>query len=161
MISTLLRLVRRRDRARRPGAAPSNRRGAVALVAAGIFPLLVGFSGYAIDSTRVWLVRSRLKTSLDAAVLVAARQMGEATHDAQVTATFWTNFGTRRYLGSTVGNPVITQIDANRVRVSASASVPSTLLDILGHQVVAFTDTSVAQRLGTGMEISIVLDQTS
>ena len=45
MISTLLRLVRRRDRARRPGAAPSNGRGAVALAAAGIFPLLVGFSG--------------------------------------------------------------------------------------------------------------------
>jgi Flp pilus assembly protein TadG len=166
MISALLRRLarggsNRRPGARRPGPAASNRRGAVALAAAGIFPLLVGFSGYAIDSTRVWLVRSRLKTSLDAAVLVAARQIGEATRDAQVNATFWANFGTRSYLGSSVGNPVVTQIDANLVRVSATASLPTTLLDILGHHVVAFTDSSVAQRLGTGMELSIVLDQTS
>jgi hypothetical protein len=46
------------------------------------------------------------------------------------------------------------------VRVAATASVPTTLFGILNVTTVSVTDASVAERLGTGLELAIVLDQT-
>ena len=40
-----------------------NRRGSVALATAAVAVLVIGAAGFAIDNTRVWLVRARLKTA--------------------------------------------------------------------------------------------------
>ena len=56
-----------------------NRRGSVAMTVAICMITLVGFAGLAIDLARLWAVKSRLQTSLDAAALVAAREVSSST----------------------------------------------------------------------------------
>ena len=53
---------------------------------------LVAMMGLAIDLSRVWLVKSRLQMSLDAAVLVAARDISTGGTSADGVNMFWTNF---------------------------------------------------------------------
>lgn len=140
------------------------RRGSVALVAAAVATIAIGFAGLAVDSTRIWLVRARLKTALDAAALTAARQFNEPTRDAEARAAFWANYNqhaTREHwLGGTATQPVIAQEGQNMIRVTASASVPTTLFNIISPSVTSFSDSSTAERTGTGLEVAIVLDQT-
>ena len=56
-----------------------NRRGSVAMTVAICMITLVGIAGLAIDLARLWAVKSRLQTSLDAAALVAAREVSSST----------------------------------------------------------------------------------
>src|SRR3712207_3920705 len=109
---------------RRLGTRLPSRRGAIALVGAMCFAFIGGFCGFAVDTTRVWLVRSRLKTSLAAAVLVSARQMADPQRDAQARSIFWANYGNPTYLGASVGTIAITPIGTDAVRVSASVTLP-------------------------------------
>jgi Flp pilus assembly protein TadG len=144
-----------------------NRRGSVALATAAVAVLVIGAAGFAIDNTRVWLVRARLKTALDAAALVAARQIDDPGRDTQATAVFWANYnqnqGRDTYMGATVTRPIFTMDPANnnQVRVTASASVPTTIFGIISPSRTSFTDSSTAERAATGLEVAVVLDQTS
>jgi len=144
-----------------------NRRGTVALTTAISMTVLIGFSALAVDTTRAWLVESRLKTAIDAASLVAARRFTEPTRDSEARATFWAQFSqggnSHTYLGATVTDPVITPdaSDASRIRLSATATIPTTLFGIISNQPLTFADYAVAQRTGTGLELAIVIDQTS
>ena len=69
-----------------------NRRGATAAITALAMVALIGCAGLAVDTARAWLVEDRLKTAIDAASLVAARQMSDPNRDAQATAVFWAQF---------------------------------------------------------------------
>ena len=51
------------------------KRGSVAIMTGLLAIPLVAMTGAAIDLARVWLVKSRLQMSLDAAVLVVARDL--------------------------------------------------------------------------------------
>ena len=52
------------------------RRGSVAIMTGLVAIPLIAMMGLAVDLARVWLVKSGLQMSLDAAVLVAARDLG-------------------------------------------------------------------------------------
>lgn len=149
-----------------------NRRGAIAAVSAVVMVAVVGFAGLAIDLTRIWMVNARLKTAIDAASLVAARQISlpQAERDAQVQAVYWANFsqnGTSyNYLGATVSNAVITPLiddplfPPSRIQVSGTATVPTTLFSIISRNNTVVSDSAIAVRQGTGLEVSLVLDVT-
>jgi Flp pilus assembly protein TadG len=144
-----------------------DRKGSTAAITAVLATSLIGVTGIAVDSTRIWLVESRLKTAVDAAALTAARRLNEASRDADATAVFWGHFtqpgGAQTFLGATISAPVI-QPDATnaaRIRVTASASVPMTLMGLLNAGAVTRTESATVERAGMGLELAIVLDQTS
>lgn len=144
-----------------------DRRGAIAAISAVVMVPIIGFAGMAVDLTRIWLLNARLKTAVDAASLVAARTMTSATRDADTRALFWANFNqngwSRTYLGSTMANtqPVIQQVGDTRIRVTATANIGTTLFGLINRSDTLVQETTLAEREGTGLELAIVLDQTS
>ncbi len=145
-----------------------DRRGVVAAMSAVMMVGVIGFAGLAIDLTRIWMVNARLKTAIDAASLVAARQISEPqpTRDALVENVFWANYTQNGrwgndYLRAAASRPAITQLDSERIQVSGAAVVPTTLFSIIDRRTTTVSDSAIARRQGTGLEIAIVLDQTS
>jgi Flp pilus assembly protein TadG len=69
------------------------KRGSVTIMTGLLAIPLVAMTGVAIDLARVWLVRSRLQVSLDAAVLVVARDLATGGTSADGLNLFWANFG--------------------------------------------------------------------
>jgi Flp pilus assembly protein TadG len=151
-----MRLLRRLDN-----------KGSTAALTAALATTIIGLTGVAVDSTRIWLVESRLKTAVDAAALAAARRLNDATRDSEATAVFWGHFtqanGARTFLGATITAPTITPDATNtaRIRVSASATVPMTLMGVLTNSAVTRTESATVERAGMGLELAIVIDQTS
>jgi Flp pilus assembly protein TadG len=143
-----------------------NRRGAIAAISAVVAVGVIGFAGLAVDLTRIWMVNARLKTAIDAASLVAARQLAlpENERNAQVQAIYWANISQNglnfNYMSATIGDPVVTLVGTNRVQVTGSATVPTTLFSIINRSNTLITDSAVAERQGTGLELSLVLDVT-
>ncbi len=143
-----------------------DRRGAIAAVSAVVAVAVIGFAGLAVDLTRIWMVNARLKTAIDAASLVAARQLAlpEAERNAQVQAIYWANISQNglnfNYMGATIDDPTITLIGTNRVQVTGTATVPTTLFSIINRRNTPIADSAVAERQGTGLELALVLDVT-
>ena len=69
------------------------KRGSVAIMTGLLAIPLVAMTGLAIDLARIWLVRSRLQMSLDAAVLVVARILRPAATPTDGLSLFWADFG--------------------------------------------------------------------
>lgn len=143
-----------------------NRRGTVPLLVGILMVAMIGGVGVAVDSSRAWVVESRLQSAVDAAALAAARRIGEPTRDAEAAQVFLANLtqGGRpaNYLGASISGPVV-QTDpnnANRVRVSATAVVETTLFSVFGARTLTVSHSAIAQRAGTRIELAIVLDQT-
>ncbi len=149
-----------------------NRRGSVAAMTAVVMIGVVAVAGLAIDLTRVWMVSARLKTSVDAAALVAARQIDSPTRDADARALFMANYtqngaypntAVGRYLGATLvtaNNLQITQIGQRQIRVTARARVGTTLFGIIAPGTTDVEETTLAEREGSGLELAISLDAT-
>ena len=99
-------------------------------------------TGAAIDLARIWLVKSRLQVSLDAAVLVVARDLATGGTSADGLNLFWSNFGRTSaanrigYMGATATDPVVHNPApggvAGSVQLTSSAIVTPTLLGIIG-----------------------------
>lgn len=144
-----------------------DRRGVVAAMSAVVMVGVIGFAGLAIDLTRIWMVNARLKTAIDAAALVGARQIGEpaATRDVLIENVFWANYTqngrwANNYLNSAVVLLTITELDPNRIQVSGAAVVPTTLFGIIDQRTTTVSDSAIARRQLTGLEVALVLDVT-
>lgn len=143
-----------------------SRRGTVAILAALLAVPMIGAAGLAVDLARVWLVRSRLITAIDAAALAGARAMTSATRNAESEALFWANFTRPNpalrvgLMGATVTGPTFTPLDQATLRVTASARVPTTFMRVLGVQEWTVHAENAARRADMGMELSLVLDVT-
>jgi Flp pilus assembly protein TadG len=143
-----------------------NRRGTVAILAALLAVPMIGAVGLAVDLTRIWLVRSRLVTAIDAAALAGARSISSATRNAESEALFWANFTRPNpaqrsgLLGATVTGPLFTPLDEATLQVSASARVPTTFLQVLGIREWTVHAQNAARRADLGMELALVLDVT-
>ncbi|MBX9700154.1 MAG: hypothetical protein K2X74_12010 [Acetobacteraceae bacterium] len=141
-----------------------NRKGSIVAYTAVALTAMVGFAGFAVDLQRSWLVQTRLKTALDAAALSAARDFDSANRDTNARAAFTANLnpggGTNDVFGASVSTPVVEQIGDNQIRVTATATVQNSLFRVFSSAPVMVTDSSLAARAATGMELAIVLDQT-
>ena len=158
-----------------------NRRGSVGIVAAIAGVMLLCLGGTAIDLERMWLVRGRLQTSLDAAGLAAARTYAASNCTTTCTnpnaaALFWADFGRNNdinatggtgFMSATATTPVFTPVDPTHNKITASATVPTIMLGLLSFYAginptpqVTMTVSTVALRNGTGLELALVLDTT-
>jgi Flp pilus assembly protein TadG len=154
------------------GQVWGDRRGVTAVFTAVILASLIAAIGLAVDGTRLVMVQSRLRTSVDAAALIAARDMYPPTPanlsaDFQnATNLFWANFG-RQNANSTLGylqtnitavNP--TQVSADTISLEADGLFPTTFMNILGISQIPLKSVSQATRAATGLELALVLDNT-
>ena len=146
------------------------KRGSVAIMTGLLAIPLVAMTGAAIDLARVWLVKSRLQMSLDAAVLVVARDLATGGTSADGLNLFWANFGRTStanrigYMGTTATDPIVHNPApggvAGSVQLTSSAIVTPTLLGIIGIGPVTVNGASTAQSAAYGLELALVLDNT-
>lgn len=146
--------------------SPDNQRGAVVILLALVMVVLLAVTGLAIDSGIGYGVKAKLNAALDAAALAGARAVAtgasdEARQEAAQAAGekfFAANFPTG-WLGATPGTPEISAVhNANgswTVSASASATVPTTFMHILGHDLLTVTAAAEATRRDLDMELVI------
>src|SRR5262249_28129940 len=139
----------------------SNETGMVLVYMAGAITVLLLFSGLAVDTGRVYIVKAQLTKALDGAALGAARNLNSGDPTAEATRIFNANFPAG-YMGATLASgPTVTlSTDAatgrNIVDVSASASLPTTFM-----RVGNFTTMNVnasAQATRRMVDLSLILD---
>lgn len=157
-----------------------NNRGTIAVMSAILaIPLLLSV-GLALDASRLWLLRQRMQWAVDTAALLGASQSnGESadlvTKDAK--ELFWASYGTPLtsytsgtqigFLGSSSDGATITPATAATsttssnpyVTVTASATLPMTLLQIAGQRFATVTTTGVAA-VPHKVEMALVLDNS-
>ncbi len=154
----------------------SCRRGGIGLLGVLLTTFVVAAVGLGVDLTRMMLVKSRLQTSVDAAALVAGREMNLPVNVAETDAKalFWSNFGRtgastdpnnkgyKGYLGAVAGDPTFTRPsgDVNTVTINATATVEMTLMAIVGAKTTTVPAQASAKRAVLGMELALVLDVT-
>ena len=134
--------------------------------------MLIGFAGFAIDLARLWALKSRLQTSLDAAALLAAREVSSPSMQTDATALFWANFlpgynGSGNQPAGIFGSTSATLSFAvssadNTVTITATAVMPVTFIAVLpgAPSMLSVSDQASATPSGSGLEVALVLDNT-
>src|SRR5271169_3582383 len=151
IIATLRRLIKRRE-------------GLVAIIFAFCaIPIFIA-AGMAIDIGRAYAVKVRLGAALDAAALAVGSEAGSQTA-AQLT-TDLQNFFAANYPSTALGTPGLptpvpanASLTASTVNYQVQATVPMTLMRIVGVNSITVTATAQTQKT-TGLEIAVVLDNT-
>ncbi len=143
-----------------PRARPrwrDDRAGAVAAtVAFALVPLVVA-AGTAIDVGRAVVARSSLRAALDAAALAAAQETSESAAIATVERYLRANYDAARW-------GELTDLTVRRgpltVEVDARATVPTTLLRVIGMDRIEVGAEAEVTVGGSNLEVALVLDIT-
>ena len=137
--------------------------GSAAPLLAFAMAALVGAAGLAFDGGRGYLMKARLSQAVDAAALAGGRSIrigGKGDHEDQILKYFRANLGDG-FLGAEVADPDIrVSDDGDLIEVSAVASLPTTLMSVLGMRDLQVTARSVVSRSVKGLEIVMVLDNS-
>jgi len=139
----------------------SSEKGMVLVYMAGAITVLLLFSGLAVDTGRVYIVKAQLSKALDGAALGAARNLNSGDPTAEATRIFNANFPPG-YFGATVtsGPTVSLSTDAasgrNIVDVTASASLPTTFMRIGNFTTMNVNASAEATR--RMVDLSLILD---
>jgi Flp pilus assembly protein TadG len=133
-------------------------RGAVAIFLASGIIVLVGVVGLGVDTIRGYLVQSRLSAALDSAGLAGGRVMFSPTRDADIQMFFAANFPPG-YMGATVTGPTISTDPSNSVlTLSASATVGTSFMRVLGFDTLTVASTSQITRQTNILEVMLAID---
>ncbi len=121
---------------------------------------LVAFVGLAIDTTRGYMLKQRLSYAMDTAALAAAKSA--STADVQTTGQLYfdANFPAG-YMG--VSNVTVSFTPTNNdteVTVTASADMPTALMNVVGIKDFNLSLETIAQRQAKGLELFMALDTT-
>jgi len=131
-------------------------------VAASIVPLLVSV-GLASDIARGFVLRSELSSALDAAALAGGRVFNADNRDEIIQQYFDANFP-EDFLGSEVGEleieAVSTPGEPDRLRVSASADMPTLFMRLVGFETFDVGTAAEVTRRNLGLQLAMVLDHT-
>ena len=120
---------------------------------------ITGMTGIAIDTARAQLVQSKLQFSLDAAGLAGGSTVSTVNLNSEVEKYLLVNFN--GYLGATLtGTNVATSNNNAVINLSATATLPSTFLSVIGVNTITVNATSQISRAVTGLELVMVLDNT-
>jgi Flp pilus assembly protein TadG len=134
--------------------------GAVAVMAALVLVPLLAMAGLGVDATRAYLVEARLSQALDAAALAGGRAMFEPGRDDDIQRYFKANLPDS-YLGARIGDIAIaTDPRGETLSVTASATLDSTLMALVGRPTLEVGATATVQRAPRGMELVLVMDNT-
>lgn len=130
------------------------------LFALALVPL-IGFVGLAIDGALAYMVKSKLQEALDAAALAGGRVLHEAERNQDIADFFAANYP-EGYLAST---GLALSVDdeetgAGRLVVSASVTVPTKFMQVLGIDSVDVSASTGIVRRPRGMELALVVDSS-
>lgn len=135
-------------------------RGNVAMMFALAAFVLFGLVGAAVDYSRAASTKTNLQRAVDGAALLAAK------NSEQLQAQGMTDEAAREYVRKTFSTERINDMQvkvtwlADRVRVDATANVPTTLANIIGIKTVPVAGMSEALFGDTKVEVALVLDNT-
>jgi len=120
-------------------------------------------AGMAVDVGRAYVVKVRLGAALDAAALAVGSTNASAFTTDQLQQRLQ-YFFTANYPSSALGTPTtptMTFSDNNNViNVSAAATVPTSLMAIVGIDTLTVSVSSQVTRQNLGLEVALVLDNT-
>ncbi|GAB6053824.1 hypothetical protein JCM17960_26440 [Magnetospira thiophila] len=135
------------------------RGGSVIFLAFAIVPL-VGIVGMATDSSRAFLVKSRLSSALDASALAGGRSYFKTTRDAEINMFFKANFPDG-YMNATVSGPVITvNEEVQKLTLSAAAVVPTSFMRLLGFETVTVEGFAEVTRQMQALDVVLAIDMS-
>ncbi|WP_419901823.1 pilus assembly protein TadG-related protein [Kiloniella sp.] len=122
---------------------------------------VVGMVGLGVDTGRGYVVKARLSQALDAAALAAAPYADDTT---KLQSTFENYFDANfpsDFMGAdvTLATPLI-ENNGTTVTVSASATVDTTLMQVLGKDTVSVAASAEVTRLVTPLDVVISIDTT-
>ncbi|MBY0292907.1 MAG: hypothetical protein K2W92_06445 [Alphaproteobacteria bacterium] len=134
--------------------------GVVAIIYGLALLPIFGMLGLAIDVGRVYYVHSIITGASDAAALAGASAGGTADNmTAQATAIFNANIP-KNFIATISGPTILLSSNNTVVNVSATGTINTTFMQILGEPTIAATATSQAQVTTTGAEVVLALDNT-
>jgi Flp pilus assembly protein TadG len=148
----------------------NNRRGVALVLAALLCLVLVPIVGLAIDGSIAYMMRGKLSTAIDAAVLAGARSLNRGADIASqrenakaVARRYFAANLPQRDWGATVNqqDPIVIENDTTHIRsvsMTASADVPLTFLSMLHFSSVHIGLSGTAQRRDVNVEL--VLDHS-
>lgn len=128
------------------------------LFALSIIPVLIAI-GAAIDISRAYVVKQRMTKALDAAGLAVAGMTGLTNAQIQTTAQ---NFFNANYPSTKIGVPGTLTVTSttSKVMLSASASMPTAIMSIVGIDTMSIAANSEITKLGKKLEVALVFDNT-
>jgi Flp pilus assembly protein TadG len=134
----------------------------LAIVAAALIPLSA-MIGSGVDMSRAYMAKTRLQSACDAAALAGRRVMQNDTLDSNVrneaTRFFRFNFPQGLYQATSF-NPVVTRPESGKVRVTASTTIPTSVMRIFGFATLPLEATCDASLNFVNTDIMLVLDVT-
>ncbi|MDR3450309.1 MAG: pilus assembly protein TadG-related protein [Alphaproteobacteria bacterium] len=120
---------------------------------------MLGFTGIAIDTARMQMVQSKLQFSLDAAGLAAGSTVSTTSLNSETAKYLNSNFN--GYMGATLTGSSVTADSTNtNFNLSATATLPTTFMGVVGVKQITVTANSHISRAVTGLELVMVLDNT-
>jgi Flp pilus assembly protein TadG len=134
----------------------------LAIVGAALVPL-AGMIGSGVDMSRAYMAKTRLQSACDAAALAGRRVMQNDTLNATVQneATRFFNFNFRQNLYNTASfTPSVTRPSSGTVRVSASTTIPTSIMRIFGFTSLPLNVTCDASLNFVNTDVMLVLDVT-
>lgn len=144
--------------------ACDSRGNMLAIMAAAMIPFC-GLVGGGIDLSRMYITKTRLQHACDAGALAGRKRMGAGTWTANSNAAnaaaeqfFDANFASESY-GSSGLTKSFTE-NAGKVTGTASATLPMTLMRVLGKRTETLTVTCDAEMRLPNTDIMFVLDTT-
>ncbi len=140
-------------------AIARDKRGGVAVFLATAIVPLVGFLGLAVDTTRGYLVKSRLSQALDAAGLAGGRVIFSASRDADIQMYFSANFPAN-YMGATITGPFLVPAGTNneKLTLTASAVIGTTFLRVLGIETMTVNSEVEVTREQQLLDVVLAID---
>jgi hypothetical protein len=126
-------------------------------MAVAIVPL-IGALGLATDAARGYMVRSQLSSALDAAALAGGKIMFSVNRDADIDMFFKANFPDG-YMGAAVTGPSISvNDDKTKLSLSATATIPTTFMHVLGFQEMTVEASTEVTRSVDMLDLVISID---
>jgi Flp pilus assembly protein TadG len=142
------------------GPVLGDRSGVAAVFLAVALVPLIGAVGLAIDSSRGYLLKTRMGKALDTAGLAAGRVALDANAEDVAQQFFDANFGTSN-VAVTV-EPIDFDLDPSFrfITLSTRATTPTRFMRVFGHETMTVSARAVIERETTGMELALVMDNT-
>jgi Flp pilus assembly protein TadG len=141
-----------------------NEAGAVLITFALFLIVLLGFTALGMEVGRWFMVRAELSKSVDAAALVAARNLSNPFVDPRTLAA---EFGAENFASGSLGTPAsgtgsvnfnVQLIEGNRVQVDGHVSARAMLAQLFGFNLIPVSSSGVGQQ--KRVEIMLVLDRS-
>ena len=134
--------------------------GSVFIIVGAAMFMLLGAVGVAVDIGRGQMAQTKLQNAVDAAGLAAGASANSQDIAAEVDKYLHVNFDEGN-LGATITEvtPVLSA-DGRLLTVTVTASLPTTIMHVFGHETMELAAETEVTRTSKGMELAMVLDIT-